>query len=646
LTFSLANRALESSSNLRLSARGSLLLEHGADLKSPVLEIVDSTGTRHPLLRAKNARLVTSWWGLLSRNPQEIRVELEDPVVTLTRRGASGYLLPAFRSRTNAGTRPSPIAVDLDLRNATVLVVGGGAPGGHAGARARPGRPHARRRAHVGLRARPLRRDAARTRGCASRRPRAACAWPTTASRSIACACAPAPAGSRPRARDPADAALRHRGAASGRRVDVARPAPPCCGSPRSTCRAGRRHRGPAGAARHAHDLGADADVLWRDEPARARFEATWAKGQLSLHAARLDWRKTTFTGGFGLDTHEARWRLEGALDPLQLAELPLLWPMPKQETCCQRRPGPAGDRRGLAARVARGRGTWRDLCSSTRSRGRGRSREDADARCAGARGRRERRRAGHARPGARGGERARGARGRGAVPASWWRDMGMRPRRGDDREPGGPRRRPDRAAARDRDGDGHGFADGALVGRRRRARRSTARSAARGAGARRSPARRPCRLRACRLGLRGGDVLADPHRRQRFYAAARRVDAHGAGSAVRAGGGWDIHLDEVDWRAGERLSLTAEGPVELRWNEGGTLEVGRAHITSSAGALTAKGRWGGDNGASDLTLDLETLDLAALLGPIAADAGVQGVIHRTGAPRGPEQARGLDGQP
>src|SRR4029079_17123228 len=36
--------------------------------------------------------------------------------------------LPAFRSRTSAGTKPSPIAVDIDLRNATVLVVGGGAP--------------------------------------------------------------------------------------------------------------------------------------------------------------------------------------------------------------------------------------------------------------------------------------------------------------------------------------------------------------------------------------------------------------------------------------------------------------------------------------------------------------------------------------
>ena len=78
LTFSLANRALTSSSNLRLSAKGSLLLEHGASLSSPVLEIVDSTGARHPLLAAKNARLLTSWWDLLSRNPQEIRVELTD----------------------------------------------------------------------------------------------------------------------------------------------------------------------------------------------------------------------------------------------------------------------------------------------------------------------------------------------------------------------------------------------------------------------------------------------------------------------------------------------------------------------------------------------------------------------------------------
>ena len=71
---------------------------------------------------------MTSWWGLLSRNPQEIRVELTDPVITLTRVGKNGYLLPAFRTRTKAGNEPQPIAVDLGLANATVRIVGGGLP--------------------------------------------------------------------------------------------------------------------------------------------------------------------------------------------------------------------------------------------------------------------------------------------------------------------------------------------------------------------------------------------------------------------------------------------------------------------------------------------------------------------------------------
>ena len=106
LTFALANRALASGTNLRLSARRSLLIEHGADLLSPVIEIVDSTGTRHPFLEAKSARLVTSWWGLLSRNPRDVRIELVDPVITLTRNGRKGYLLPQFKPRTPSGREP------------------------------------------------------------------------------------------------------------------------------------------------------------------------------------------------------------------------------------------------------------------------------------------------------------------------------------------------------------------------------------------------------------------------------------------------------------------------------------------------------------------------------------------------------------
>src|SRR6185503_1700842 len=62
LSISLANRALAQVSDMRLTARRSLLLEHGALLTDARLETVDSTGTRHPLLAARRLEITTSWW--------------------------------------------------------------------------------------------------------------------------------------------------------------------------------------------------------------------------------------------------------------------------------------------------------------------------------------------------------------------------------------------------------------------------------------------------------------------------------------------------------------------------------------------------------------------------------------------------------
>src|SRR5690348_1496577 len=63
LTFTLANRVLSQSTNIRLSARRSLLVDHGAALVEPTVELVDSLGVRHTWIVARRARLLTSWWG-------------------------------------------------------------------------------------------------------------------------------------------------------------------------------------------------------------------------------------------------------------------------------------------------------------------------------------------------------------------------------------------------------------------------------------------------------------------------------------------------------------------------------------------------------------------------------------------------------
>ena len=628
LTFSLANRALETSSNLRLSARGSLLLEHGADLKSPLLEIVDSTGVRHPLLRAKNARLVTSWWGLLSRNPQEIRVELEEPVVTLTRLGKSGYLLPAFRTRTSTGSRPSPISVDLDLRNATVLVVGGGAPGDTlARALDLVGRMHGAGRTwdfalgrfsatlpNPGLR---IEKAEGRMRVAEDRlaldrlRMRTGAGWIEAE-------------GAGPLTpRFDIEGRIR---AGEWTWHDLARllrqPALDIPGGIAGT--AGLRVRPDT-----LLISGANTDLLWRDEPARARFEATWAKGQLSLHAARVEWRRTTFTGGFGLDTHAARWRLEGALERLELAELPQLWPMPKQERLLVS--GDlvlTGDRAGLQGRVARGRGTWRELAfdslAGTWSLAGKTQALDARVRAAGASVALE----GTLAPGRLAADVRASRLDARRVPASWWRDLGISPvPRGtieslEARLDGPPARPRVNGTATVSD-----FADGALsageatlgfdgaLGSAWSGRATLVAHDARAGFARADSAYAEAEFSPARIDVR------------RFFAERAESTLTASGSAVRVRQGWDIRLEEVDWRAGDRLALAAEGPVELRWDANGTLEVRRARVVSTAGTLTAKGRWGGSQEASDLTLDLETLDLAALLGPIAEGAGVRGIV-------------------
>src|SRR5258708_2682506 len=71
LTFALANRVLAEDTNIRLSATRSLLVNHGAALVEPTVELVDSAGVRHPWIVARRAQLLTSWGGPPRRRPAQ-----------------------------------------------------------------------------------------------------------------------------------------------------------------------------------------------------------------------------------------------------------------------------------------------------------------------------------------------------------------------------------------------------------------------------------------------------------------------------------------------------------------------------------------------------------------------------------------------
>ena len=104
--------------NIRLSATRSLLVEHGADLVEPTVELVDSTGARHPFLTAARAarHLVV---GSPDAQPDEIHLELDDPVVTLTRARTAAGCCRARRARAGKhGRSAAPLAVDLGVHRA------------------------------------------------------------------------------------------------------------------------------------------------------------------------------------------------------------------------------------------------------------------------------------------------------------------------------------------------------------------------------------------------------------------------------------------------------------------------------------------------------------------------------------------------
>jgi hypothetical protein len=637
LTFAFANRALAGSSNLRLSAQRSLLIEHGAYLVSPVVDIVDSSGTRRPFLTATRARLITSWWGLLSRNPQDVRVELEDPVFTLTRRGKKGYLLPEFKSRTPSGREPSPIAIDLGIKNGIVRIVGADAPTD----------------------------TLARALDLTGRMHGAGKTWEFALGRFAAFLPVPSleieKAEGRMRVADDRLALdhLRMRTGAGWIEAEGAGSVKPQFDL-EGRVKAGewtwhdlaRLLRQPAldipggiagDALVHVRPdtlslSGAQAEVLWRGEPGHASFDGTWSKGRLALEDARVTWRNTEFAGGFTLEPKLGTWRLAGALERLDLAELPRLWPMPKLEPAVLSGDlDLAADKRGLFGRVARARGTWRDLAfdslGGTWALASGVQSIDARARAAGAS------LAAKGTIGAKalaGTVRVAGLEGE-RVPASWWRDLGLaaapkgRVEMLEAQLAGAPARPTARGTALVTGVEQGGL----LVSRGRLAFDGTLGSS--------YALHTVLTTGAARAGFTAADTVETeatitPRRIEvpRFWAQRAESTLTAQGSATRAGNDWDVRIDRLAWEAGERIQLDNDGPIEFAIEPGGTLAIRHARVVSNAGALSASGRWGGDRAASDLALDLETLDLESLLGPVAAQYQVRGVLTGQARLEGP----------
>ncbi len=628
LTFALTNRALAHSTNLRLSARRSLLIAHGAYLVEPVVELVDSAGVRRPFLVAARARLVSTWWGLLMRNPEAVRVELVDPVITITRRPGGGYILPAFRPGPKTERAPNPLTIDLGLENALVRVVGAGAP------------PD----------------TIARALDLTGRAHGAGGTWDFALGRLASvlpgAGLAITKGDGRLRLSDGQLALdhLRVRTDAGWIEADGSGAISPtldlegrvsvgewtwhdlasifrqkALDLPGGFSGKSRVHVTRTSVA----ILGADADVLWRDEPAVARFDGVFEGGRVAVTNAHVAWRKSAFAGAFSAEPAARRWRLVGALENLQLAELPRLWPMPAQ--------GPArisadvdltGTPRGLEARVARGRGAWQDLpfdsLGGTWAMAGTRQTIDVHARAAGgslaARGTIEPNRLA-AVVHALGVEAAR-------VPAAWWRGLGLGASPEGrlvalDATLDGP---PSRPTAR-----GTALVSGVSHQGLEVSRAALTFDGPLGAD---YAVAITARVGDSRIGFASADsaeaeVAVTPRRIDlpRFHAVRAESTVTLSGSATRSPGGWEARVDHLAWDAGERIHLDNDGPIEFLLAPGGAIDVHRARVVSSAGALSAKGRWGGARGTNDLALDLETLDLESLLGPLAARYEVRGVL-------------------
>jgi autotransporter translocation and assembly factor TamB len=636
-SLTLANQALSKSSNLRIEAGRTLLVGHGARILDLRLIALDSLGVGQPLVTAREARLTTSWWGLVRGRPGELSIDLDRPVISLVRTKDGHWLVPRFKQTENREPTPEePLQFALTMRDGVVRFI-------------RPGEAPDTVASRLTLRGTldrtGKRWNAAIARG-AARLPGPGLAL----ERTTGSATFEEGAFTVPRLVLRTDEGwIEMKGGgriapafqAQGR-LDVGE------WEWRTFARmAGRKDfdvdGGVAGGA--AFSLGSDGlvlrgglfDVLWRDEPARLAFDGHWKADHLELTDARAAWRDTRFAGRFDWYNRAGGWLLDGRVERLDLAELPRVWPMGDLDTTSIGADVHLAANSGrLDARVARGSGHYRgmpfDSLAGTWALANGVQTLDARARVAG------------------GSARAAGTiRGEGlvldvtgrdlaasAVPARVWGRLGvatapegrvvdLRARLE------GPFAAP-RAAGTVALSELH-VSGLELEGARasfdgRLGERLAMTFAAQGRNARLGPARAD-------TAWARGRASADSIVIEEFSASRADSVLVFRGRAHRQGDAWDAVVEDLWWTSGN-LDLAADGPVALVVHDDGGLDVRSAHIVSSAGSVSAQGSWGGSQRASDLTVTLETLDLEALLGSLAEKERLRGVVNGTARLAGP----------
>ncbi|MGH7726272.1 MAG: translocation/assembly module TamB domain-containing protein [Candidatus Eiseniibacteriota bacterium] len=625
----LVNRALSKTSNVELRAERLVLLDHGARIWGPSLVVTDSTGSRHALLRARRVELVTSWYGLVLGRPDAVHIELDHPIVLLKRDPSGRFILPRFRGTSKKEPRPeSKLLLDLALRHGTVVVW---PYDGDPDTTLRELSVEARAQERGGLWELTLDRLAARLPSARLAIEKAdAHGWVSADTLGL----------DRLRVRTDAGWIEARGGGRITPRLQL-----------EGTVSAGEWNWSDIAriARRPALDLPGGAagtlaisirdtvvtwrdgrfDVLWRNEPVTARFDGGYSGGRLHLDDAALRWRDTALDGDFELATGTGRWEIMGKLAHLDLSELVRLWPMPVLEkTDLGGDVRFAGDRNGLGGSVSRGSGVYRgmpfDSLSGAWTLARGTQTYEGKVRAAG----------GRVHSGGTIGEAGLALTvdawdlEAGRIPLSLWQEAGL------DSAPNarlssltarldGPASRPRARGQAALDHVAYGALDleDVLMSFDGPIGRSpdlalTARSGL----ARTGPL--VADSASARMHLGDGRIAVES-----FRAAREESVLVLEGSAQRRGRDWEVIVDLLSWETGEALALDNDGPIQFTLRGDGGVDFESARVVSNAGVLSAQGLWGGDRVPSDLTLELETLDVKALLGPLIKNEGLRGTF-------------------
>lgn len=641
LSITLANRALARVSNLRLAAERSLLLEHGVRLVRPVVLVVDSSGAGHRLVEADEAVVRTSWWRVLRGTPELFDVELVRPRVVFERGADQRLFLPAFRK---SDRKPSPLAstrVNVHLSGGDVLF------------------------RHTDGRLDTL----ARNLELNGRAQQAGARWTIGIDRLT---------GNLPRANMrlhrveleatygegrlevPNFQARSSAGWVAGDAHGTVVPRLDLTGNvevgewewsrlaawtrqPRLDVPGGFAGGASFRATRDSIRFADGAfDILWRGEPVGVAGSGLYTGGRLLLDRAALDWLDTAFRGRFSWDTRRnGGWVVDGSLAGLDLSALHRLWPMPVLDRShIDGRFRLAGNARGLDGRVEEAHGTWRGIAFSglAGTWGMSGSEQDLDARAAVAGGTIAAQ--GTISPDGLDLDTSAEEVAASGLPASWWRSLGL------DRAPAGrvesldatvrgPASSPlvrGMAVVRDVVYDSIAVARATFDFDGRLGRGASVLVTGRALDSRAGFARADTTDLVATVGSERVAVTA-------FRAARGDSVLRFTGTATRAGGAWDVAVDSIAWRIGSEFALSTDGVSRARIEPGGAVRVERLRVVSDAGALAVAGSWGGRNRDTDLTVDLDTLDLEAMVAPFVEQVDARGIV--TGSAR--VQGRGKD---